>query len=142
MAENVETRVAVLEKQLSQMTGLFDRLDTTIEKLTDVSNSIKQLLAVHETKINQQEITLRDIYVELEKRREEAATQHTKMQDKITKDMEAIEKRICDQLNTITKKTNKIENWRLLVVGGAIALGFILDLYLASKSVLPHALIK
>jgi chromosome segregation ATPase len=142
MAENVETRVAVLEKQLSQMAGLFDRLDTTIEKLTDVSNSIKQLLAVHETKINQQEITLRDIYVELEKRREEAAAQHTKMQDKITKDIETIEKRICDQLDLITKKTNKIETWRVLVVGGALTLGFILDLYLASKAMLSHVLIK
>ena len=34
---------------------LLKRLDTAIEKLTDVSNEIKQVLVVHETKLDQQE---------------------------------------------------------------------------------------
>lgn len=132
MPDNIETRVALLEKELSQVTGLFDRLDTTIEKLTDVSNSIKQLLAVHETKINQQEITVRDIYSEMEKRRIESSSQHAALQQKITKDMEEIEKRICSKILELSSKTSSLDKWRWIVIGGAIVAGVILDFVLKS----------
>ena len=36
-------------------TVLLERLDIAIQKLTDVSNEIKQVLVVHETKLDQQE---------------------------------------------------------------------------------------
>ena len=34
---------------------IVSRLDVAIEKLTDVSNEIKQVLVIHETKLEQQE---------------------------------------------------------------------------------------
>ena len=34
---------------------LYQRLDAAIERLTDVSNDIKQVLVVHETKLDQQD---------------------------------------------------------------------------------------
>lgn len=51
--ESVETRVAVIERDIDNISAFFDRLDTAMEKLTDVSVSVKELLAVHELKINQ-----------------------------------------------------------------------------------------
>ena len=47
MAE-LETEVKLLKKELEDQAKIHDRLDVAIEKLTDVSNSIHRMLAVHE----------------------------------------------------------------------------------------------
>ena len=54
MAE-LETEVKLLKKELQDQAKIHDRLDIAIEKLTDVSNSIHRMLAVHEEKIARQE---------------------------------------------------------------------------------------
>ena len=54
MAE-LETEVKLLKKELQDQAKIHDRLDIAIEKLTDVSNSIHRMLAVHEEKITSQE---------------------------------------------------------------------------------------
>ena len=56
MAEtDVNVQLTGLKKDIENVTNLNARLDTAIEKLTDVSTSIKQMLAVHEEKISRQE---------------------------------------------------------------------------------------
>jgi hypothetical protein len=56
MAEtDVNVQITGLKKDIENVTNLNVRLDTAIEKLTDVSTSIKQMLAVHEEKISRQE---------------------------------------------------------------------------------------
>ena len=59
MAENgttdLKVQIAGLKKDVQNVNNLNDRLDLAIQKLTDVSTSIKQMLAVHEEKISRQE---------------------------------------------------------------------------------------
>ena len=40
----LETKVAILQNDMKQMEGLFGRLDIAIDKMSEVSNSINQLL--------------------------------------------------------------------------------------------------
>ena len=47
----LETEVRLLKKELEDQAKIHDRLDVAIEKLTDVSNSINRISAVHEEKI-------------------------------------------------------------------------------------------
>ena len=47
MAE-LETEVHLLKRELDDQKKIHDRLDIAIEKLTDLSNSIHRMLAVHE----------------------------------------------------------------------------------------------
>ena len=47
MAE-LETEVELLKKEVSDMKLIHGRLDEAITKITDVSNSIHRMLAVHE----------------------------------------------------------------------------------------------
>ena len=54
MAE-LETEVKLLKKELEDQAKIHEKLDVAIEKLTDVSNSIHRMLAVHEEKIARQE---------------------------------------------------------------------------------------
>ena len=131
MSDNIEVRVAVLEKELSQVTGLFDRLDLTIDKLTDVSNSINRLLAIHETKINSQEDAQRDIYHELELRRRETDNVYSF----IKKEIHETEIRICAEIESLSKRTSIIEKWRWLIVGGAAVIGFAVSLFAKSLGI-------
>ena len=74
MAE-LETEVELLKKELRNQKKIHDRLDIAIEKLTDVSNSINRMLAVHEEKLTKQEEAI--IYAEqkIEIRRSELSKQ-------------------------------------------------------------------
>ena len=52
---DIKVQLAGLKKDIENVSNLNSRLDTAIEKLTDVSTSIKSMLAVHEEKIQRQE---------------------------------------------------------------------------------------
>ena len=52
------TQIELLKKEVQDMKGIYQRLDTAIVKIGDVSNSINRMLAVHEEKISQQEDVL------------------------------------------------------------------------------------
>ena len=47
----LETEVQLLKKDIEDTKVIHGRLDVAIEKLTDVSNSIHRMLAVHEEKL-------------------------------------------------------------------------------------------
>jgi peptidoglycan hydrolase CwlO-like protein len=57
MADNTDIRVqlASLTKDIENVNSIQGKLDTAIDKLTEVSSHIKSMLAVHEEKINRQE---------------------------------------------------------------------------------------
>ena len=44
-------KLAVLEEKLGNMAEVISRLDTTIEKLSDLSVNVSKMLAVHEEKL-------------------------------------------------------------------------------------------
>jgi len=138
MAE-IETRVAVLERDISQMSGFFDRLDSTMEKLTDISSSIKELLAVHELKLNQHDDVNTELYSILENRRIQTESQHQLIQAKIieseketNKRMDDFQKSILDEMKEIRKdlknyhdeatKTKGIIDKYIWVIGAMSAL--------------------
>lgn len=120
---NLEVRVAVLEQEITQISGLFDRLDATLEKLTDVSQSIKQLLAVHEMKLSQNDSTHQDIYRQFDKRNENSTLQHETINESIRKLKEEID----GMQRTNSKKFSLIDNWKSLLVGAGMVLLYILQ---------------
>ena len=63
--------VSYLRKDMAVVGALVDRLDTTIDKLTDISNSVSSILAVHETKLTSQEIISKQLSDLVEARRVE-----------------------------------------------------------------------
>ena len=74
---DLETEVKLLKKELEDQKKIHDRLDIAIEKLTDVSNSIHRMLAVHEEKITRQE-------EEIETRRVEVSSQLADLHSRVT----------------------------------------------------------
>ena len=55
---SLATKIAVMESDIRQMSGLFGKLDISIEKITELNTSIKEVLAVHEQRISATEIDI------------------------------------------------------------------------------------
>ena len=83
MAE-LETEVELLKKEVSDMKLIHGRLDEAIIKITDVSNSIHRMLAVHEEKLNQQEEAVYAAEELIEQRRTEFQNELKELHSRIT----------------------------------------------------------
>ena len=77
---DIKVQLAGLKKDIENVSNLNSRLDTAIEKLTDVSTSIKSMLAVHEEKIQRQEQIDDIIFDKLKERAESIDEVHNRNQ--------------------------------------------------------------
>ena len=136
MAE-LETEVKLLKKELQDQTKIHDRLDVAIEKLTDVSNSIHRMLAVHEEKISRQEEATIHAGKKLEVRRTELTAKIDELHSRITTNTKEIMTAASAQHTQQNKEIQKIrdeliarvgvlEKWRHVLIGCSIVAGFVL----------------
>ena len=140
MAE-LETKVKLLEKEIHDRKGVFQRLDIAIEKLTDVSNCINRMLAVHEEKIARQEEAIFDAEGLIETRRIELTVKIDDLHSRITTNTKEImnaatqqHKEHTDDIqklrNDLTTRVGVLEKWRWLIIGGSIVVGFLLHKFM------------
>ena len=131
MPENGTTDLKVqiegLKKDVENVSNLNSRLDLAIEKLTDVSTSIKQMLAVHEEKISRQEQIDEIIFDKLKERAGEIDQVHRDL----SKEIQQVEKRLLIEMKQlkldIGGRVGILEKYKWLVLGGAIVIGWILS---------------
>ena len=131
MAENgttdLKVQIAGLKKDVQNVNNLNDRLDLAIQKLTDVSTSIKQMLAVHEEKISRQEQIDEIIFDKLKERAGEIDTVHKEL----SKEIQQVEKKLLLEIRQmkldIGGRVGILEKYKWLVLGGAIVIGWILS---------------
>ena len=140
MAE-LETEVKLLKKELEDQAKIHDRLDVAIEKLTDVSNSINRMLAVHEEKIARQEEAIIEAEQQIEVRRGELMVKIDELHSRITSNTKDIMTAAASQHAEQNKEIQKIrdelkdrvgvlEKWRHVLIGASIVAGFILNKFL------------
>ena len=131
MSDNQHTDIRVqlesLRKDIENSTSIQSRLDTAIDKLTDVSTSIKSMLAVHEEKIQRQEQVDDIIFDKLKARQDEI----THIQKDLTDSIELSEKRLLCEIKTIRNdigdRVSMLEKWKWLILGGSVVVGWILS---------------
>ena len=87
MAENGTTDIKVqlegLKKEIENINSINSRIDTAIEKLTDLSTSIKSMLAVHEEKLEQSEKVDEVIFNKIRERADEIERVNRELTDHI-----------------------------------------------------------
>ena len=125
MAE-LETKVTIIEKELGDQRKIHDRLDIAIEKLTDVSNSIHRMLAVHEEKIARQEEAIIGAEEQIEVRRVELSKKIDEVHSRVTETAKEHSKEILKLRNDINNRVGVLEKWRHVLIGASIVIGFIL----------------
>jgi hypothetical protein len=126
--------------------ALVDRLDTTIDKLTDISNSVSSLLAVHETKLTSQEIISKQLADLVEARRVETDDKIQILHERISSGERELKASIDDQYdelmkeikemraestvqhNTLSDRITTMEKWMWTVIGGSAIVGGIIAL--------------
>jgi len=142
MLENNHTQlkvdIATLKKDIKQTRDIHSRIDKAVEKLTGVATSIKQMLAVHEEKIQQQEATDKALYDLVENRRAEADKKLEDVHSRInttSKEFKELlyltEQKLMIEIRSMksgfAERVGVLEKWRYLLIGGCIILGLILS---------------
>jgi ABC-type siderophore export system fused ATPase/permease subunit len=121
-------------------------LDTTIDKLADISNNVSNLLAVHETKLSAQEIISKQTVDLVEKRRVETddklQTVHARISsgekeladkidtqyDEIMLELKDMRRESTEQHNKLSGRITTMEKWMWAVVGGAGVVGALITI--------------
>ena len=108
--------VAVLKEQNAVSSDIHDRLDSAIDKLTDIQSGIKSMLAVHEERIVRAEESDVEIQSIMENR-----------QETIREDIQTLHGRITDETKEMRQyfndKLHQLEKTKWIMVGVACALG-------------------
>ena len=136
--------VSYLLKDMAVVGALVDRLDTTIDKLTDISSNVSNLLAVHETKLSSQEIISKQLSDLVEARRVEADEKIQTLHERISSGEREIKEKIDEQYDdlmleikamrhdqqtqhaALSERITTMEKWQWLVIGGSAVVGAIL----------------
>jgi len=129
---DIKIDIESLRKDFENVNSIQGRIDTAIDRLTDVSSSIKSMLAVHEEKIQRQEKIDEVIFDKLKDRAEEISDVYRELK----KDIELTEKRVLIEIkslkNDIGSRVGTLERYKWVIMGGALAIGWIL-----SKNLMP-----
>ena len=134
---DLETEVELLKSKVSDMEKLHVRLDDAIGKISEVSNCINRMLAVHEEKLANQEEAVFAAEELIEQRRTEFSNDIKELHSRITTNTKEImsvaskqhkeHSEAISKLHTdINKRVGVLEKWRHVLIGSSIVIGFIL----------------
>jgi len=152
LADNITS----LQKDMAQVGVLVDRLDVTIEKLTEVSTTVSQLLAVQGNRLEFQEkvaeklqdlvekrktetdLALKDVYARIERVESDLHKDMDKNQSDVLREIKELRAEGLSQHKEMNDKIGRLEKW-VWTVGGVG--GFII-LVLSTLSIDPVAFFK
>ena len=132
--QKLATDVQILKSEVEQVASVNNKLDAAIDKLTDISGSIKSMLAVHEEKLSKQEDIDKAIFNLIESRRVEFDTNYkelhariNKIHKELTDEIEMSEKRLMCEIKSLNVnldgRIGVFEKYRWIIIGAAIVLG-------------------
>ena len=134
MNQDINTEVALLKKEVSDIKVIFSRLDVAIEKITDVSSCVNRMLAVHEEKIaNQEEAQSRantEFTTDIKELHSRVTSNYKELTDMITQHHKEQALQIQQIKNDLNSRVGILERWRWLIIGGSIVIGFTIQKFL------------
>lgn len=141
LAETIST----LQQDMAQVGTLVDRLDVTIEKLTEVSTRVSELLAVQGTRLENQEkvseqiqmliekrrvetdTNIKDVYVRVERVEKDLYNEIEASQEKVLKEIKEMRAESTTQHNELKGKVNRLEKWMWTCIGAIVVISFIIQ---------------
>ena len=126
--QDLHTEIELLKRDVSEMKLIYSRLDKAIEKISDVSNSINRMLAVHEEKISQQEeVQIRseqEINNDIKELHSRISTNTRELMNLMSEQHKEQTEAMLKLKNELQNRVGVLEKWRWLIIGGSIVVGF------------------
>lgn len=133
-----------IESEVEVLKSVVSKIDNSIEKITQVSNDIGKILAVHESRLDGLEKIADMRTDDIKELHSRITTQHREIIEKIddmedrielklqqnsfnsSKQHQDIQKEIQEDISKLSKRLAVLENWRWWVLGAAAAFGFVI----------------
>ena len=117
MPENgqVKTDVELLKRDMDLLAGLAEKFDIAIDRLTEVSQAVDKMLAVHENRLEYQERQGEIIHQRI-----------TDFKKEMMDEIRSLREENSHQHKEVEQRLDRIERWRWFVVGVASVIGFII----------------
>lgn len=131
---SVNTRVAVLEEKVSIYEQMMSKIESAIHTISETSQNISKMLAIHEEKISSSDRADSRIIERLDKIEETNSKEHKEVLDRLEsiekefkKNDEQLEKRVEDDNKTRDKKIENLLKFRIFIVAGVLIIGYIVS---------------
>lgn len=142
--KSLETELAIVKNEIGQIGHLFSKLEITLEKITNVSTNVSQILAVHERRLHETDLQFESVKNRMEigdaRVKEDIKDLHSRItstsrevEEKMSREIEKVLHAIQDLKTHMLEKDTKLEErietlerWRWIMVGILIAAGVFL----------------
>jgi tetrahydromethanopterin S-methyltransferase subunit G len=104
---STETKIALLEERINVYEQMMTRIDSAIQKISETSQNISQMLAIHNEKIEQCNRTDNLIVKMIEDIRVSSKEQH-----------DEISRKLGERLDKVEEKVEGISKFRWQILGG------------------------
>jgi chromosome segregation ATPase len=138
-------RVAILENQSTQLNSVIHKLEIAIDRLSEVSGSLREFIAIHDHRLQKIEDDVDTNYTEERDARKSLEAQvhevrgmvismemklssHIRSEENMLNEQERTLSGIEASINKFGERIGSLEKWRWLVVGGAIVAYFVFTL--------------
>ena len=139
--KSLETELAIVKNEIGQIGHLFSKLEITLEKITNVSTNVSQILAVHERRLHETDLQFESVKNRMEigdgRVKEDIKDLHSRItstsrevEEKMSREIEKVLHAIQDLKTHMLEKDTKLEErietlerWRWIMVGILIAAG-------------------
>jgi methionine synthase II (cobalamin-independent) len=108
--QTIETKVAILEEKLHTTEQLMQRIESAIEKMSEVSANVTKMLAVHEQKIESNDKVDAILFTKIDQLSAKMDTDHNAVLDKL----QGLEKKVWIGIGIFAVVTLIINNSEIL----------------------------
>ena len=136
--EKIKTEIALLKKDAKTGELIHQRLEVAVDKLTEITVSLKGMIAQQQTKLERAEQTDDDIFVTLESRRKEWDNDLKELHSRISTQAKELresqyqsENKLLNEIRAVrvqlSERVGVLEKWRWLIIGGSIIVGLMMS---------------
>ena len=136
--QKLQTDVALLKQDAKTSERIHERLEVAIDKLTDITVSLKGMLVQQETKLQKAEETDNDIFITLETRQVKWDNDLKELHSRITTNTRELrehqivaENKMLAEMRGIRTQLDSrvavLEKWRWIIDGGSIIIGLLIS---------------
>ena len=123
-----------MASDVEQLERIVEKLDHSIDKLTEVSSNISKLLAVQEQRMNNLEKDsdrnqddIRHLYGKLDDLSKNLCAKIDQSMKNSAEGHEKIMNKVDEKVKALDARVKVLEVWRWLVIGGALAIGYLIN---------------